>query len=128
MYKKVSWSDATIFYLALIWRALVFYALVNIAAAFILIYPLSVILETQHPAPLVALCSLIALVILLFVMVIPVRNALQQFLYKCGRVKISLDVNPVQQISPPDYTREAVGGVDAVLRPGEFLTADEYRG
>jgi hypothetical protein len=128
MYKKVSWSDAAIFYLSLIWRALLFYALVNIAAGFILIYPLSVILETQHPAPLVALCSLIALVILLFVMVIPVRNALQEFLYKNGRLKISLDMKPVRQISPPDYTYESVGGVDSVLRPGEFLTADESRG
>ena len=128
MYKKVSWSDAFIFYLSLIWRALVFYALVNIAAAFILIYPLSILLETQHPAQLVVFCSLIALVVLLFVMVIPVRNALQEFLYKCGRLKISLDVKPVKQISPPDYARERVGGVDAVMRPGEFLAADEYRG
>ena len=128
MYKKVSWSDAVIFYLSLIWRALVFFALVNIAAAFILIYPLSILLGTRHPAAPVAFCALIALVVLLFVMVIPVRNALQQFLYKCGRLKISLDVNPVQQISPPDYSRETVGGVDAVVRPGEFLAADEYRG
>lgn len=127
MYKKVSWSDAFIFYLSLIWRALVFYTLVNIAAAFILIYPLSILLETQHPAPLFALSSVIALVILLFVMVVPVRNALQEFVYKCGRIKISLDVKPVKQISPPDYSRETVGGVDAVLRPGEFSTADEYR-
>ena len=105
-----------------------FFALVNIAAAFILIYPLSIQHETRQPAPLVAFCSLIALVVLLFVMVIPVRNALQQFLYKCGRLKISLDVNRVQQISPPDYARETVRGVDAVVRPGEFLAADEYRG
>ena len=127
MYKKVSWSDAFIFYLSLIWRALVLYTLVNIAAAFILIYPLSIILETQHPAPLVALCSMIALVILLFAMVIPVRNALQEFVYKCGRIKIRLNVKPVKQISPPDYWHETISGVDAVLRPGEFLAADEYR-
>ena len=128
MYKKVSWSDALNFYLSLIWRALVFYALVNIAAGFILLYPLSIIFETQHPAPLVAICSLIALVILLFVMVIPVRNALQDFLYKCGRIKISLDLKPVKQIPAPDHSREAVGGPEVVLRPEEFLAADEYRG
>ena len=128
MYKKVSWSDAFIFYLSLMWRALVFYALVNIAAAFILIYPLSIILVTQHPVPLVAFCSLIALVILLFVMVIPVKNALQEFLYKCCHMKISRDMKPVKQIAAPDHSREAVGGADVVLRPEKFLAADEYRG
>jgi hypothetical protein len=127
MYKKVSWSDAFSFYLSLIWRALVFYTLVNIAAAFILIYPLSIILDTQSPAPLVALCSVIALVILLFIMVIPVRNTLQEFVYKCGRIKISLDMKPLKQISPPNYARETVGSADVVVRPGEFSAADEYR-
>ena len=127
MCKKVSWTEAFIFYLSLMWRALVFYALVNIAAAFILIYPLSIILETQQPAPLVAFCSLIALIILLFVMVIPVKNALQEYLYKCCHMQKNRDVKPIKQIAAPDHARDYVGGVDVVVHPGEFLAADEYR-
>jgi len=128
MYKKVSWAEAFIFYFSLIWRALMFYLVVNIVAAFILIYPLSKILATQHPALLVAFCSLIALVVFLFVMVIPVKNALQVYLYKCCRMKNSRAVKPIKQIAAPDHSREAIGDINAVLRSGKCLVADEYRG
>ena len=32
-----------------------------------------------------------------------------------------------KQIAAPDHARDYVGGVDGVVRPGEFLAADEYR-
>ena len=128
MSKKVSWPDAFMFYFALMWRVLLFYALVNITAAFILIYPLSVLLGTQHPAPLITICSLIALVILFFIMVIPVKNTLQAYLYKRCRIKKSGRVKTVKQIAAPDYSREIIGGVNAVLQSGKCLAADEYRG
>lgn len=128
MYKKVSWPDAFMFYLSLMWRVLLFYVLVNIAAAFILIYPMSILLGTRHPAALISVCSLIALVILLFVMVIPVKHTLQAYLHKCCRMKNSRAVNPIKQIAAPDHAREVVGGVNTVLRSGKCLAADEYRG
>ena len=126
MYKKVSWPDAFVFYLSLMWRVLLFYMLVNIAAAFIFIYPLSILLGTQHPTPLVTVCSLIALVVLFFIMVIPVKNTLQAYLYKCCRMKNSRAVKPIKQIAAPDHSREAVGGVNTVLRSGKCLNIDEY--
>ena len=107
---------------------MLFYVLVNIAAAFILIYPLSILLETQHPAPLISVCSLIALGILFFVMVIPVKNTLQAYLYKCCRMENRRGVKPIKQIAAPDYSRETIGGVNTALQFGKFPAADEYRG
>ncbi len=128
MSKQVSWPDAFMFYLSLMWRVLLFYVLVNIAAAFIFIYPLSILLGTQHPAPIITICSLISIVILFFIMVIPVKNTLQAYLYKCGRLKKEREVKSIKQIAAPDHSREIVGGVNAVLRSGKCLAADEYRG
>ena len=115
------------FYLSLMWRVLLFYVLVNIAAAFIFIYPLSLLLGTQHPAPLIMNCSLIALVVLFFIMVIPVKNTLQAYLYKCCRMKNSRGNKPIKQIAAPDHSREAVGGVNTVLQSGKCLALDDYR-
>ncbi|MBW2412348.1 MAG: hypothetical protein JRF72_21320 [Deltaproteobacteria bacterium] len=128
MSNKVSWPDAFMFYLSLMRRALLFYVLANIAAAFIFIYPLSLLLGTRQPAPLITMCSLIALVILFFIMVIPVKNTLQVYLYKCCRVKKSREIKPIKQIAAPDHSREIVGGVNTVLRSEKCLAADEYRG
>ncbi|MDX1709201.1 MAG: hypothetical protein R3274_11410 [Desulfobacterales bacterium] len=128
MSNKVSWPDAFMFYLSLMWRVLLFYVLVNIAAAFVFIYPLSLLLGTQHPAPLITICSVIALVILFFIMVIPVKNTLQAYLYKCCRMKKRREVKPIKQIAAPDHSREIVGGINAILRSGKCLAADEYRG
>ena len=128
MSNKVSWPDAFMFYLSLMWRALLFYVLVNIAAAFIFIYPLSLLLGTQHPAPLITVCALIALVILFFIMVIPVKNTLQVYLYKCCRMKKSREIKSIKQIAAPDHSREIVGGVNTVLRSEKCLAAAEYRG
>ena len=128
MYKKVSWPDAFIFYLSLMWRILLFYVLVNIAAAFILIYPLSILLRTQHPTPLITASALIALVILFVIMVIPVKNTLQAYLYRCCRLKNRRAVKPIKQIAAPDHSRETVGRANAVLQSGKCLAADEYRG
>lgn len=127
MYRKVSLSEALFFYLSLFWRAILLYLMINIVSAFIFTYPLSIVLETEHPVPLVFFCSIITIVIFFFLMVIPVKTVLQNYLKKYYTRKTNRAKKPAKQIAAPDHLRDVVGNPKAALRPKDGSVADELR-
>ena len=127
MYRKISLSEAFFFYLSLFWRAILLYLMINLVTAFILAYPLSIALETEHPVPLVFLCSITTIVIFFFLMVIPVKTVLQNFLKKYYTRKTNQANKPAKQLAAPDHLRDVVGSDRAALRPKDGSVADELR-
>ncbi len=125
MYRKVSLSEAFFFYLSLFWRAILLYLMINIVTAFIFTYPLSIMLETEHPVPLVFLCSIITIVIFFFLMVIPVKSVLQNYLKKYYARKTSQGNETVKQLAAPNHLRDVVGNAKTPLRPNGDPVADE---
>ena len=115
MYRKVSLSEAFFFYLSLFWRAIVLYLLINMVTAFILTYPLSMMLETTHPVTLVLFCSVITVVIFFLIMVIPVKTVLQKFIRKYGTTKSHTVKKSVRQIVAPNHRREIVSRTKHML-------------
>ena len=115
MYRKVSLSEAFFFYLSLFWRATVLYLLINMVTVFILTYPLSMLLETVHPAPLVLICSIITVVIFFLAMVIPVKTVLQKFIRKYCSMKNDRENKPVKQIAAPNHRREVVSSTKHIF-------------
>jgi hypothetical protein len=115
MVKKVSLSEAFLFYFSLFWRAIVLYLLINMVTAFILAYPLSMILETAHPVTLVLFCSVTTVVIFFLAMVIPVKTVLQKFIRRYCSTKKHRPDDPVKQIAAPNHRREVVSSTKQVL-------------
>ncbi len=108
MYRRVTLSEAFFFYLSIFWRAIVLYLLINMVTVFILTYPLSMLLETAHPVPLVFICSIITVSIFFLAMVIPVKTVLQKFVRKYCSIKNDRENKPVKQIAAPNHRREVV--------------------
>lgn len=127
MYRKVSLSEAIFFYLSLFWRAIFLYLMINIVTAFILTYPLSIVLETEHPVSLVFFCSIITIVVFFFLLVIPVKTVLQNYRKKYYTRKTNRADKPAKQLAAPDHLRDVVGSVKAPLQPEDGSVADELR-
>ena len=108
MYRKVSLSEAFFFYLALFWRAIVLYLLINIVTAIIFTIPLSMVFENTPPVPLVFLCSIITVVIFFLALVIPVKTVLQKYIGKYCSLKNKRKKKSVRQIAAPNHRREVV--------------------
>jgi hypothetical protein len=125
MNKRISLADAFFFYLSLFWRAVVLYLMINIVAASIFTYPLSILLKTQHPVPIVLCSSIITIVIYFFAMVIPVKTVLQKFVLKWKPMKTGRTNQPIKQITAPDHLRSVVRGSEVPLRSKGCSVVDE---
>jgi hypothetical protein len=108
MYKKVTLSEAFIFYLSLFWRAIVLYLLINLATVFIFSYPLSSLIENAHPVPVVLISSVITVMVFFLAMVIPVKAVLQNFIRRYCVMRSSRAKKSVKQIAAPNHRREVV--------------------
>ncbi len=115
MYRKISLSEAFFFYLSIFWRAIVLYLLINMVTVFILTYPLSMLLETAHPVPVILFCSIITVAIFFLAMVIPVKTVLQKYIRKYCSMKKYRENKPVKQIAAPNHRREVVSSTRHIL-------------
>ena len=84
-------------------------------------------LETEHPVPLVVFCSIITIILFFFLMIIPVKTVLQKLLKKCNIRKSNRANKPLKQLAAPDHRRDVIGNVKSPWRAKEGSVTGELR-
>ena len=84
MDRSVSWSEAFSFWISLFWRSIILLLALNVAIAFIVIFPFALLFPQEHPAALSIIGLIIVSILFWFAMLIPIKMVLQRYKKNIG--------------------------------------------